>query len=61
MPEFPMPSLGLSIDTIFGYTSQFLDLLDEKRFLYVLLVFSIVLYVARWAIGKLQRPPSMGM
>jgi hypothetical protein len=60
MPEFPLPSFGLHIDDSLGHATALLNLLDEKRFLWVLLVFYIVVYVARWAIGKLQRPPSLG-
>ncbi len=58
--SFPLQSFGSNIDEILGHTAHLLDLLDEKRFLYVILIFYIIVYIARWAIGKLQRPPELG-
>ncbi len=60
MPEFPIPSFGLYIEDILGHAAHLLNLLDDKRFLWVLLAFDAVVLVARWAIGKLQNPPSLG-
>ena len=60
MPEFPLPSFGTHIEDILGHASHLLDLLDEKRFLWVILTFYIVVSVARWAISKLQHPPELG-
>jgi len=60
MPDFPLPAFGSHIEDILGHAAHLLDLLDEKRFLYVILVFYTVVSIARWAIGKLQRPPELG-
>jgi len=58
--SFPLQSFGPHIADIFGHATHLLDLLDEKRFLYVILVFDIVVYIVLWAIGKVQRPPELG-
>ena len=60
MPEFPLPAFGDHIEDILEHAAHLLDLLDEKRFLYVILVFYIVVAVAMWAIDKLQQPPELG-
>ena len=58
--SFPLQSFGPHIDAIFGYATHLLDLLDDKRFLYVILIFYFVVSIARWAIGRLQHPPELG-
>ena len=60
MPEFPLPAFGDHIEAILEHAAHLLDLLDEKRFLWVILAFYVVVTVARWAIGKLQQPPELG-
>ena len=58
--DFPLDSFGPHIQDIFEHAEHLLNLLDEKRFLYVILVFYLVASIARWAIGKLQNPPELG-
>jgi len=58
--DFPLDSFGPHIQDVFEHAEHLLNLLDEKRFLYVVLAFYSVVYVARWAIGKVQHPPELG-
>jgi hypothetical protein len=59
VPEFPLPSFGPFVEDILDHAVHIFDLLDEKRFLWVILAFYLVVYVARWAIEHVHRPPQL--
>lgn len=59
MPEFPIPNFGEHIETILGYAVDWLNMLDDQRFLWIIAVFSLVLMAVLWIIKTVRNPPSL--
>lgn len=59
MPEFPLPSFGPEIEIILAYAVDLMDLLDDKKFLWVIAAFSLVTTAILWGIKRVQNPPKL--
>ena len=57
--DFPLPDFGADIETILGYAVDWLDLINSQNFLQVLVVFSLVITVTVYIVGKIRNPPAL--
>jgi len=57
--DIPVPDFGPHIEEILGYAVDWMNLLDDQRFFWVLAAFSLALTAILWVIKTVQKPPSL--